>query len=120
MRTAAVKLSAPVKADSKAKKKAAWNYKNNVYFLLKILFAVSGFIIAALVNTAFPQKAAVDIKNYVISAFSFNISLTMNDAYILYSLLWQLSTPVQEYVHGQIRTEEKTTAKGQPSDLRSD
>ena len=80
MRTAAVKLSAPVKADSKTK--AAWNYKNNVYFLLKILFAVSGFIIAALVNTAFPQKAAVEIKNYVISAFSYNISLTMNDAYI--------------------------------------
>ena len=82
MSTAAVKLSAPVKADSKAKTKAAWNYKNNVYFLLKILFAVSGFIIAALVNTAFPQKAAVDIKNYVITAFSINISLTMNDAYV--------------------------------------
>ena len=82
MSTAAVKLSAPVKADSKAKRKAAWNYKNNVSFLLKILFTVSGFIIAAGVNLTFPQKAAVDIKNYVITAFSINISLTMNDAYV--------------------------------------
>ncbi len=82
MSTAAVKLSAPVKADSKAKTKAAWNYKNNVYFLLKLLLTVSGFIIAVLVNIAFPQKAAVVMGQYVLSAFGLNISLTMNDAYI--------------------------------------
>ena len=82
MSTAAVKLSASVKAESKKKTKAAWNYKTNSYFLLKLLFTVSGFIIAAGVNIFFPQKAAVEIKNYVISAFSYNISLTMNDAYI--------------------------------------
>lgn len=82
MSTAAVKLSAPVKADSKAKTKAAWNYKSNTYFLLKLLLTVSGFIIAVLVNIAFPQKAAVVIKQYVLSAFGLNISLTMNDAYI--------------------------------------
>ncbi|ADU22525.1 ABC transporter permease [Ruminococcus albus] len=83
MSTTAVKLSSPVKAEQNGKARSAWGYKNNAYYLLKILFTVSGFIIAAGVNIFFPQKAALEIKNYVIRAFNLNIKLTMNDAYIL-------------------------------------
>lgn len=80
MSTAALKLSVAVNADSKTV--SAWNYKNNAYFLLKMLFTVSGFIIAIGVNILFPQKAAVEIKQYVLSLLGVDISLTMNDAYI--------------------------------------
>ncbi len=83
MSTTAVKLSSPVKAEQNGKARSAWGYQNNAYYLLKILFTVSGFIIAVGVNIFFPQKAALEIKNYVIRAFNLNIKLTMNDAYIL-------------------------------------
>ena len=82
MNTATVKLSAPVKESSHERTKAVLNYKNNAYLLLKILLTVSGFIVAIAVNIFFPQKAAVEIKDYVLNIFGLNISLTMNDAYI--------------------------------------
>ena len=82
MSTAAVKLLSPVRAEQKSKTKSAWGYKNNAYYQLKILFTVSGFIIAIGVDIFFPQKAAVEIKQYALSAFGLNICLTMNDAYI--------------------------------------
>ncbi|MBQ8967546.1 ABC transporter permease [Ruminococcus sp.] len=83
MSTAAVKLSATVKEKSPAAEKAPWNYRSNGYLLLKILLTVSGFIIAIGVNIFFPQKAAVEIKEYILSIFGLNISLNMNDLYIL-------------------------------------
>ncbi len=81
MNTATVKLSATVKESITDKPKAAWNYKNGAYFLLKALLTVSGFVIAVAVNIFFPQKAAVEIKNYTLSIFGLNIGLTMNDLY---------------------------------------
>ncbi len=82
MSTAAVELTAPIAENSSSKAKTAWNYKNNAYFLLKLLFTVSGFIIAIGVNILFPQKAAVEIKQYTLSAFGLAVDLNMNDAYI--------------------------------------
>ena len=82
MNTAALKLAAAERADSKSKAKAVWNYNNNTCFLLKMLLTAAGFIIAIVVNIIFPQKAAVEIKTYIVSIFAFDISLTMNDAYI--------------------------------------
>lgn len=84
---AAVKLAGQVKGKSPdraaaGKPKVGWNYRNNAYFLLKILLTVSGFIAAIIINIAFPQKADIDIKTYTLSAFGFDLDLTMNDAYI--------------------------------------
>lgn len=85
MNTAAVaKGAVPSKAihKEKEKPKVSWGYKHNGYFALKILLTVSGFIGAIIINIAFPQKAAVEFKTYIISALGFNISLNINDAYI--------------------------------------
>ncbi len=59
-----------------------WGYKHNGYYALKMLFTVSGFIIAIITNIVFPQKAAVEFKTYMISAFGLRVSLNINDAYI--------------------------------------
>ena len=72
----------PKKEQTDAKPSVKWGYKHNGYFLLKILFTLAGFVLAIITNITFPQKAAVEIKNYVISAAGLDIGLTMNDAYI--------------------------------------
>ncbi len=84
---AAVKLIKPVKGKgtedlAAEKQKIGWNYRNNAYFLLKIMLTVSGFLAAIIINVVFPQKADVVIKTYTLSAFGYNLDLTMNDAYI--------------------------------------
>ena len=67
---------------TETKPSVSWGYKHNGYYLLKILFTVAGFIIAIVTNITFPQKAAVEIKDYIINAAGLSIKLTMNDAYI--------------------------------------
>ena len=79
---AALELKAPKTAAEKQKPAVAWGYKHNGYFALKVLLTLSGFIIAIIVNIAFPQKAAVEFKTYTLSLFGLNIDLTINDAYI--------------------------------------
>ena len=59
-----------------------WGYKHNGYFLLKILFTVSGFAAAMIVNIAFPQRAPVEFNDYTLNLFGLKMSLTINDAYI--------------------------------------
>ena len=81
MSTATVKLSSAVKENSSDRPKAVWDHRNNTFLLLKILFTVSGFIIAIIVNIFFPQKAAVELKNYGVSIASAVIGLTINDVY---------------------------------------
>lgn len=87
MSTAALKghkTGVILKKEQTAEKAAVnWGYKHNGYYLLKTLFTVSGFIIAIITNIVFPQKAAVEIKDYIITAFGLSIKLTMNDAYVL-------------------------------------
>lgn len=73
-------ITAPQKKE-KEKVKTAWNYRSNSYYALKLLFTLSGFIIAVIVNTVFPQKAAVEIKDYAVNAFGLTVSLTINDLY---------------------------------------
>ena len=70
------------KQQTDSKPSAAWGYKHNGYYLLKILFTLAGFIIAIVTNITFPQKAAVEIKDYIINAAGLSVKLTMNDAYI--------------------------------------
>ena len=79
---AALELKAPKTADEKQKPAVAWGNKHNGYFALKVLLTLSGFIIAIIVNIAFPQKAAVEFKTYTLSLFGLNIDLNINDAYI--------------------------------------
>ena len=50
--------------------------RNNTYFFLRILFTVSGFFIAILVNLFFPQTADVEIKDYRLNIFGMNVGLT--------------------------------------------
>ena len=82
MNTAAARLNAPLKAADKEKEKVIWGYKHNGYFALKILLTVAGFIGAIIVNIAFPQKAAVEFKTYIITALGLQFTLNINDAYI--------------------------------------
>ena len=63
------------------KPRTAWGYKHKGYFLLKILLTAAGFAAAIVTNALFPQRAAVEIKNYSLEAFGLTIGLTMNDAY---------------------------------------
>lgn len=70
--------AAPVSEKTRSK----WNYRSRSYFLLKLLLTVSGFIAAIIVNIAFPQKAAVELKTYTLEAFGVALDLTMNDLYI--------------------------------------
>lgn len=63
------------------KPQAQWNYRNDLYFILKMLFTVSGFLIAIGVNIFFPQKASVEFKNYAVNAFGLTFGLTINDLY---------------------------------------
>ncbi len=79
---AALELNAPKTAGEKEKPEVNWGYRHNGYFALKLLLTLSGFIIAIIVNIAFPQKAAVEFKTYTLSVFGLNIDLTINDAYI--------------------------------------
>lgn len=72
----------PKKAAAKEKPAVKWGYKHNGYYLLKGLVTIAGFIAAIIINIVFPQKADVVFKTYIISAFGFNISLNINDAYI--------------------------------------
>ena len=72
----------PKKEKSDAKPDVKWGYRHNGYFLLKILFTLAGFVIAIVTNITFPQKAAVEIKDYIINAFGLSVKLTMNDAYV--------------------------------------
>lgn len=60
-----------------------WNYKNAKYMLLKILFTISGFVLAILVNILFPQKADVEIKTYTLNLLNLKIGFNMNSAYIV-------------------------------------
>ena len=48
---------------------------------LKFLLTLSGFAIAVIVNIVFPQKAAVEIKDYAVNAFGLTFGLTINDLY---------------------------------------
>lgn len=75
-------ISAPRKENSADRTRTGFNYKNNLYYALKVLFTISGFIIAIGVNLFFPQKAAVEFKNYALNAFGKTVGLTINDAYI--------------------------------------
>ena len=76
-------IQTPVKKDTPGEKpKTVWGYRHNGYYALKVLFTISGFIAAIITNIVFPQKAAVEIKTYILSGFGLNISLNMNDAYI--------------------------------------
>ncbi len=70
------------KEQTAEKPEVRWGYKHNGCYLLKMLFTVAGFIAAIVTNITFPQKAAVEIKDYIITAFGLSIKLTMNDAYI--------------------------------------
>ena len=79
---AAARLSAPHKATDKEKDKVQWGYRHNGYFALKILLTIAGFVGAIIVNIAFPQKAAVEFKTYIITALGLQFTLTINDAYI--------------------------------------
>ena len=79
---AAASLGAQNTAAEKEKATVRWGYKHNGYFALKVLLTLSGFLIAIIVNIAFPQKAAVEFKTYTLSIFGLNIGLTINDAYI--------------------------------------
>lgn len=69
------------------KKVTAWNYKNNKYFLLKILLTIAGFIISIFINILYPQKADVEIKEYVINISNKEINFSMNTGYIFVLLL---------------------------------
>ena len=71
-------------ADEKPAEKQGvkWGYRHNGYYALKTLFTLAGFIIAIIVNIMFPQKAEVEFKTYIISAFGLQLSLDINDAYI--------------------------------------
>ena len=76
----AAQLSAPaIKAEKAAARKGV---KNNLFFTLKILFTITGFLAAIIINIVFPQKADVNIKTYTLSTSLFEIDLTMNDVYI--------------------------------------
>ena len=66
---AALGLNVPKTAGEKEKPEVRWGYKHNGYFALKLLLTLSGFLIAIIVNIAFPQKAAVEFKTYTLSAF---------------------------------------------------
>ena len=79
---AALPLKAADTAAENTKKSVRWGYKHNGFFALKVLLTLSGFIIAIIVNIAFPQKAAVEFKTYTLGIFGLNIDLTINDAYI--------------------------------------
>ena len=81
---AAAVLSAVQVKDNKAVSahEKGHSRRNNTYFFLRILFTVSGFFIAILVNLFFPQTADVEIKDYRLNFFGMNVGLTINDAYI--------------------------------------
>lgn len=51
--------------------------------LLKILFTISGFIVAILVNVLFPQKADVTFKIYTLNILNLRIAFDINSAYIV-------------------------------------
>ena len=60
-----------------------WNYKNTSFMLFKILFTISGFIIAIAVNILFPQKADVEFVTYYLNVGKYSIGFNMNSAYIV-------------------------------------
>ncbi|MBQ5312181.1 MAG: ABC transporter permease subunit [Oscillospiraceae bacterium] len=62
-------------------KQNKWGYKNNTYYVLKILFTIAGFLAAIVVNITFPQKADVTFEEYTLTAFGYNIGLNINTAY---------------------------------------
>lgn len=76
------KLTPLPTSSEKIKPKVGWGYRHNGYYLLKILFTVSGFIAAIIINITVPQKAAVEFKTYILNAFGYSFSITINDAYI--------------------------------------
>lgn len=76
-------FSLPHKSKDEKHNKVIWNYKNNKYMMLSILFTVSGFIIAILTNALFPQKADVQIKDYYLNVGNLKIGFNMNSAYIV-------------------------------------
>lgn len=60
-----------------------WNYKNTYFMLTRILFTISGFIVAIAVNILFPQKADVEFKTYYLNTGNLTFGFNMNSAYIV-------------------------------------
>ena len=79
----AIKTARQKRSDIKNIDNSIYNYKNTKYMLLKILFTISGFVAAILINILFPQKADVEFKTYTLNLLNLKIGFNMNSAYIV-------------------------------------